>query len=548
MKKGASAATLQALVLVITAGCHAHAFADSPWGVSPSSALSANPAEWVGTMAAAGVTRVRGYDYRKGKAGLEPFRAAGTALTGILMWSSKQPRSMPVYDLDGFRSYVIQTVRSFGSYIKHWEVWNEPPNGTADTSPVSYARVVATAYDAAKSVDPKLQIGLAAKSVHVRFLEDAIAAGAKGKFDFVSVHPYETAELLPQGWELPFLGIGPNLRAMLRAKNPDKQNVPLWFSEVGVEVGRNARTSIDEASQAATLIKIYVLGLAQRIDHIHWFEPRDSEGKHHGLLRRDGSKRPAYHALNTLTHALGRKPEFKGFITLAENSYGFVFRGRAGDVLVAWMRPGAVASAALPVVASQLDFATGKRAERNQIVLTTEPLLLSAASESNTAIGWRAKAAAQVPAAWSCRGAPSFTAGETPCGVHMLGPVQVTHAAGGAEISLSGRNGARFAVDPQLIGYADQKLEISAVVRGHGRGEPGFNLKYEAERPLERVNDNGMVGAGTWNHLKGEEPTTLRWTVKDARFVGKYGINLAIECDSSKFCDFSLLRLNIKKL
>ena len=541
MMKGASA-TLHALVLVIVAGCQGHAFADSPWGVSSSSALSANPQEWLEAMKAAGATRVRGYDYRRGIVGLTPFRDAGVAVTGILMWSPKRPRSMPVYDIEGFRSYVLQTVRTYGSYIKHWEVWNEPPNGTADTSPASYAKIVAVAYDAAKSVDPKLQIGLATKSVHLRFLEEAISAGAKGKFDFVTLHPYETAELLAEGWELPFLGIGANLRAMLRAKNPDKQNVPVWFSEIGVEVGRKR----DEAQQAASLVKIYVLALAQHIDHIHWFDPRDSEGKHHGLLRRDGSKRPAYHALGALTRALGRKPELKGFLSLTEHSYGFLFKGRDGDVLVAWMRPGAPASAALPLVASSVDFTTGKAGKLNQLVLTGEPVLLLAASESNTALSWRAKAATTVPAAWSCS-SPHFSAGEPQCGVHIVGPAQVTQGASGAEISLAGRNGARFAVDPQVIGYADHKLEISLVVRGHGRGEPGFNLKYEAERPLTRVNDNGMVGAGGWNHIRGEEPTTLRWTVDDARFVGKYGINLAIECDSSKFCDFSVLRLNIKK-
>jgi hypothetical protein len=73
-------------------------------------------------------------------------------------------------------------------------------------------------------------------------------------------------------------------------------------------------------------------------------------------------------------------------------------------------------------------------------------------------------------------------------------------------------------------------------------------LKYETDRPLTRVNDYGMIGASGWNHIQGDAPTTLRWTVKDARFVGKYGVNLAIECDSSKYCDFSLLRLHVKKL
>lgn len=558
MIKGARAATrtvsiLQAVVLASAAGCHGHARADSavPWGVSPSSALSAVPEEWLGAMAAAGAASVRGYDYRRGPAGLEPYRRAGLAVTGILMWSPKKPRSFPVHDLSSFRSYVIQTVKRFGGYIKHWEVWNEPPNGSADTSPASYAKVLSVAYDAAKSVDPQLQIGLAAKSVHLRFIEQAILAGAKGKFDFVSLHPYETAALLPLGWELPFLGIDANLRALLRATNPEKLRVPLRFTEIGVEVGDKPPVAIDEALQAATLIKIYVLGLAQQIEHIHWFDPRDSEDKHHGLLRRDGSKRPAYHALSALTRALGRKPEFKGFVSLTAHSYGFLFKARDEEVLIAWLQPGAPSSEPLPIVASSVDFGSGKRGKVSQIVLSAAPVLLTAASASNTGLGWRAKAGSELPAAWLCAsgsGEVHFSAGEAPCGLHMVQPGQVAHEPGGAEVDLAGRIGARFAVDPQLVGYADQKLEITAVVRGHGRGDPGFNLKYEAQRPLTRVNDHGMVGAGGWNHIQGATPMTLRWTVKDARFVGKYGANLAIECDSSKHCDFSLLRLQVKKL
>ena len=502
-------------------------------------------------MAEAGATTVRGYDYRRGKDGLRAYRDAGFAVTGILMWSPTKPRRFPVDDLDGFRRYVTKQVGTFGDYIRHWEVWNEPPNGTTDTSAASYAKIVQTAYQTAKALDPKLQIGLAAKSVHIRFLADAIAAGARNKFDFISLHPYETAALLPQGWELPFLGIAGNVRAMLRTLDPGKRDVPIWFTEIGVELGSVAQLA--EAAQAATLVKIYTLGLAQGIDHIHWFDPRDSEGKRHGLLRRDGSQRPAYRALGTLTRVLGKKPAWKGFVELSANSYGFLFTGRGGDVLVAWTRADVKdkEALALPQPVEVIDPARGTQANMERVELEHAPVLLQAAADSKAASAWRSKASASVPAAWLCSvegQTVQLVAGDRTCGLHMVEPPRADQVAGSAELSLAGRSAARFAVDPQLIGYGDRALEVTAVVRGHGRGKAGFNLKYEADRPLDRVDDNGMVGARGWNHVQGDAPMTLRWRIKDARFVGKYGVNLAIDCDSRKFCDFSLLRLSIRKL
>ena len=541
---------LQALL-----GCGSRAYADSltPWGVSPSAALSHAPHEWLRVMAEAGATTVRGYDYRRGKDGLRVYRDAGFAVTGILMWSPGKPRRFPIDDLDGFARYVTKQIGTFGDYIRHWEVWNEPPNGTTDTSAASYAKIVATAHRTAKALDAQQQIGLATKSVHIRFLADAISHGARDRFDFISLHPYETAALLPQGWELPFLGIAGNVRAMLRALDPGKQHVPIWFTEVGVELGGRAGAHLGETHQADTLVKIYTLGLAQGIGHIHWFDPRDSEGKQHGLLRRDGSQRPAYRALSTLTHALGKKPAWKGFVELSANSYGFLFGARGADVLVAWTRVDAndKEELVLPQPVSSIDFARGREEKVERVELSAAPLLLRAAADSKTAAAWRAKTTTTVPASWLCTvegQTVQLVAGKRACGLHMVEPPRSEQVAGNAELSLSGRSVARFAVDPQLIGYGDRALEVSAVVRGHGRGKAGFNLKYEADRPLDRVDDNGMVGAGKWNHVHGDAPSTFRWRINDARFVGKYGVNLAIDCDSRKFCDFSLLRLSVRKL
>lgn len=528
----------------------AHADGASPWGVSPSAALSTAPDEWVQSMVAAGVTAVRGYDYRRGKAGLATFRDAGLDVSAILAWHSESRPGLPVDDIPEFQSYVRQTLRTYGEYIKYWELWNEPPNTTGDPVGANYGRVVAAAYDAAKAADPAIQLGLAAKSVHIRYLAEAITGGAKGKFDFISLHPYETAALLAEGWELPFLGIVGNVRAMLRDSNPEKADVPVWFTEVGIEA--DARSSLSsEEQQADLLVKIYVLSLAQGVSHVHWFDPRDSEGRHLGLLRHDGSERPAYKALATLSHALGAKPLFEGFVEIAADTYGFLFAGRQADSLVAWSHSGKPHKLVLQGEVTALGRSPGERRNVLSPTIAARPLILSAPGDSAVAQDWRQRATASVPQAWSCaerEGKAVFVPGRRACGLHLARDANASVRPRQSGLNLAGTTGAAFAVDPQYVGYSDQALEITAVVRGHGRGDPGFNLKYEAGRPLSVVDDNGMVGVAGWNHINGERPVTLRWLVKDARFVGKYGINLRVDCDVPQHCDFSLLSLSVRKL
>ena len=93
--------------------------------------------------------------------------------------------SLPVNNLADWSKYVTEVVKHANGRIKDWEVWNEPPNGTRkDQTPADYARIVVAAYDSAKAVDPACRVGLAAKSVHVNYLEQVIRAGAKDHFDY----------------------------------------------------------------------------------------------------------------------------------------------------------------------------------------------------------------------------------------------------------------------------------------------------------------------------------------------------------------------------
>jgi hypothetical protein len=118
--------------LVIVPAAAARAQPESPWGVSPSSALSYNPREWARNMADAGVRWVRGFRNGTDLEGVLPMRELGISVCGILMWSPTSPQRFPVNDLPGFKRYVIERVTKYRGVVTHWEVWNEPPNFTED--------------------------------------------------------------------------------------------------------------------------------------------------------------------------------------------------------------------------------------------------------------------------------------------------------------------------------------------------------------------------------------------------------------------------------
>lgn len=69
---------------------------------------------------------------------------------------------------------------------------------------------------ATRKAAPEAKLGIGCADVDLSFLEQAIAEGAGGCFDFVSVHPYSLMAAVMQGREPVFLAMAANLRKMLR--------------------------------------------------------------------------------------------------------------------------------------------------------------------------------------------------------------------------------------------------------------------------------------------------------------------------------------------
>lgn len=199
--------------------------------------------------------------------------------------------------------------------VDAYEIWNEP-NGKRfwnPRDPVAYARLLRKAYPAVKAVDPTAQVVMGGtEHVDLEWIENLYRAGAAGSYDVLAVHPYPSPADLPPG-------AAPD-GTRYRFRNLDElfvlmaehgeSRVPVWLTEVGwsthdnVEDAPNWALGVTEADQGAFLYDSVRI-VTERYPQVQgwfWFTVRDTElGDLHqdsfGLLREDGSRKPAWYAL-----------------------------------------------------------------------------------------------------------------------------------------------------------------------------------------------------------------------------------------------------------
>ncbi len=514
---------------------------ESPWGIAPSHSASWGVESWAPAVAETGIRWMRGFYQGDPDRVLGAAEKNGFQVAGILIWSRKgDPFTFPSNALPEWKAYVADILKKTRGRVRHWEVWNEPPNFTHNKSPADYAKIVVAAYETAKEVDPDVRIGLAAQSVNLNFLAQALDAGAAGHFDHVTVHPYEVLDLVPEGWEAQYMSIVPAIRKMLADKCPSKKDVPVWITEVGQPVEKG----ITAERQADALVKAFTLGLAQGVHRIHWFEGIDGDSGPFGLIAGNtgaAPRRPSFTAMTQLIRHLGHAPRFSGWLLLDGKHYGFVFQGPEGPVLATWAGPGATARVSFGAKVRVVRPRTGETSEAEAVELTNSPVLVAGIPPALVAAA-RASAGRPFPWGGDYTGASSVS-WEAPGiekGLHPIGPAKLVTVEGREARDLSASGGLKFTVDPNFLSYATVPLRITAVLRRNGGRAAGFNLKYEST--------SGWKGTGGWYTIpEGAAWTTQTWTIRDPQFVGKWGFHFAFDSDSTRHSDYSLRSVTVEK-
>ncbi len=522
----------------------------SPFGIGSSSIRSRDHSKWMPQMVEIGLRDLRSCS---GGWGAEPEKqgewtwtsiddritylesigvSTGIMFNGIAKWDTKdQKGGLPLNSIPEWGEMVGKVVEHTKGRVKYFECWNEPPNGTKNAPASDYAKVVIATYDAAKAANPDALVGMAAKSAHISYLDQAIKAGAKGHYDYITLHPYEIMGTIVKhpGAEPMYMSIAPTVRKMLAAQDPTKVNIPIIFTEIGFD------TKNGNDNQTRAVIMAYTMGIAQGIACIQWFEGMDGDSGPLGLIDGKAKPRPAYHALGRLVQQIGRHPNYIGWVLLNEKHYGFVFQGEKGPVLVTWAGTSKPDEVDFGQNVQIIDPPTGKTTDATKYNLSMAPVFVTGISDKLVS---QAKANKGKPFPWggdytdAKSVSVTFADKYVEKGLHTM--VADTIASdivaygGNARAGEVPKGGNVFYVDPNFLAYSSIPIEITAVVKRNEKGDPAkLTLEYES------TTGNGYKKPEPYEIPEGKEWTNATWKIDDSQFVGTWAFNFRF--NSGKF-------------
>lgn len=204
--------------------------------------------------------------------------------------------SYPPRNPQDYANFLKRVIAHVRNKIQYYEIWNEPNISRfwAHPNPAVYTRLLKAAYRAIKSRAPSAQVLAGAMSrADVHFLNGMYAAGAKGHFDALSVHPYSD-ERPPDDCSTPERSFACGVERIRRAMLDRGDSRPIWLTEFGVQTseGVSVAAQADYVTRALSLIKgwSYVQGAL-------WYElyddPTGHDRERYGLFGQDLSPKPA---------------------------------------------------------------------------------------------------------------------------------------------------------------------------------------------------------------------------------------------------------------
>jgi hypothetical protein len=246
---------------------------------------------------------------------------------GVPFWASGDPKKSgsnwdKYYRPTNFQDYADFAKKIVARYsakgVHAYEVWNEPnysrfwPSGPSATD---YVNMLKVAYPAIKAADPSATVVTGGVSRNdFGFVSAIYAAGGKGYFDAVGVHPYTNTVDPTSCWTDSngknsidaFCGIESVHNVMVA--NGDSAKT-IWLTEFGWSTASGASNGVSESTQASYLTKAFnKLDSYPYVAHAFWYSFRNNYWSNnnqsdveanYGVTRVDFSTKPSYAALKT---------------------------------------------------------------------------------------------------------------------------------------------------------------------------------------------------------------------------------------------------------
>ena len=329
--------------------------------------------------------------------------------------------------------------------------------------------------------------------------------------------------------------------------HPERADAEIWITEVGRRrVEKRKGYVVSEQDAAKALANIYIMAIAQGIARTQWFEAQDPVGEDQGfgLLARNGTARASYTTFKTLTTYLGPTPKYLGWLQMGQRDkgYGFVFLGKAGPVLIAWMPAGQTDKSIHAAAVKAVDLLTGAVTAHKSgeaITLTDHPVLI-ADLRKDTVTFAQANTGTNFPWGGDYTGAKAVQC-EPGSADGNRGVFQVQRAAtpivkfadGSTGILSRGDIGqaVSFYVHPSFANFQTKEYYIRIRVRRVAPGNVGMNLNYEVADSQGR---SPYKNRGQWFGLTANEGwQTYTWHVTDACFSKMWGYDFSLRPEQS---------------
>ena len=253
-------------------------------------------------------------DFSRLLAAADLFAAHGITLSGCFhdspSWAGRLQK-LPG-DLAALYRFCHETADAFGDRMEDWEFWNEPDIEFAPEPVWDYAATLKAAYLGFKAARPDMPVlnGALCRPPSSAYEKALFANDAAHYFDAFNYHTYAALSLYPD--------IFATLRDSLDAAGAGDR--PVWITECGTNnegpaTEKSARPGFTAHSPEQELvvaeycakanISLQMEGVARNYFFILGAYSERGGKKDWGMLRRDGTVKPAYAALATQIRELG---------------------------------------------------------------------------------------------------------------------------------------------------------------------------------------------------------------------------------------------------
>ncbi len=316
--------------------------------------------------------------------------AAGREVVGLIVntppWALQDssvpgvPRGLYLRDDDPnnlWATFVRRIVNQYAGRINHWIIWNEPdiwepsyPGRTWGGNEKDFLQLLRVAYNVTKQTNPNAIVHLSAftywwdvnygrtpffKRLLDEMQKDRAAADHNYYFDVASVNLYFSPDQIYDltAWH----------HQQMLAHGFDK---PVWLTETNAAPSTdpawpvpNAKFTITLDEQAHFIIQSMAMALAAGANRVAIYKMADvandraANPEPFGLVRQDGSRRPAFSAFQVGANYLAG---FTGAsLTMRNDLYTIVTvkRGESGWTTAAWTRQPAPQTISVPAHANQ---------------------------------------------------------------------------------------------------------------------------------------------------------------------------------------------------